>query len=166
MVAQPTLLARTWPVVPAVPGAINLTAAQLTALDILSIATAGATSAQTTLAQIQAFFGSPVVEPLVTIESGTAYQMEDTDGGVVNRKTAAGALAVTLPEAPPLWGVVRISDYTGDIGTYPLSVQPFGAGVINGETGVLDYAVNYETTGFQVIAIDATTGAVSWMMRP
>ncbi len=151
---------------PAVPGAINILTAGLSDDVLIAVYVQGPLAALTTLGQLRAFFGSPLVEPLVVIESGSTYQMEDTDGGMVNRKTVPGALAVTLPETPPLWGVVRVSDFTGDIASYPLSVTPSGTGTINGASGTFTYSAAYETTGFQAISIDETTGAVEWLMRP
>jgi len=141
-----------------VPGAVRLVLGDLSDDDIVFIATYGTMSAQTTLAVLRSFFSS---EPFVKIEgTETSYQMGARDSGVVNAKTVAGALAVFLPETPSIGQVVRISDFTGDIASFPLSVEAPNGGTINGQTGALPYAADYETTGFQAIT------ETEWIMRP
>ena len=142
-----------------VPAAVNLVLGDLSDDDIVFIATYGTMAAQTTLAVLRSYF--TLVESFVLIDdTRTSYQMENGDGGVVNGKTVAGALAVLLPESPSIGEVVRVSDFTGDITTFPLSVAAPNGGTINGQTGALTYAANYETTGFQAIT------ETDWIMRP
>lgn len=142
MPPQPTLLARTWPAVPAVPGAINLTSDQLTLLDILSIATAGATSAQTTLAQLQAFLLAPFRIPSRVVTSGATVTVADTDVGLLIDK----ASITTVDLGTPVLGrMIFIKDMGGNAETYNITLDAGSGKLINGQQTLVMNA-NFVTT--------------------
>lgn len=146
MAAQPTLLARTWPTRPAVPGAINLTAAQLTLLDIFSIATAGATSAQTTLQQLQAFlFGvGPFAFPARVVTTAADAVFAATDVLLLVNLAAPAPLAIALP-TPSLGRVIGIKDMAGNFGTDAVTLDAGTGKLINGQQTLVSDA-NFATT--------------------
>ena len=140
MPAQPSLLR-----IPVVPGAVNLSADQLTLGDILRVDNGGPLAAQTTLEALAAFLGIvPFFLATRVVTQDSEAVITATDVALMIKKTIGSATSLSLP-TPSLGYVLIFKDMKGDSESNPITLDAGAGKLINGlQTLVMN--ANYATT--------------------